>query len=181
MNRNIGVIPLERNPGEPPIPWRGLRAKSDQPPPPRFQTFWTMTGGKDSIPMYHAFETEEFFNGPGVTELIRDMCDKLPLTERLNDVIATAPNIFYERVREFFHLPPQFANHFWGKWGVVTINQTDMSTHHFYLMVIIHNGSFKNEYEIFSHMHGDERNVMIFEATNYAHYEDISLGRFNVD
>ena len=39
----------------------------------------------------------------------------------------------------------------------------------------------KKEYEIFSHMHGDERKVMIFEATNYAHYEDIPLGRFNVD
>ena len=48
-------------------------------------------------------------------------------------------------------------------------------------MVIIHNGSFENEYEIFSHMHGDERNIMIFEVSNYAKYEDIPLGRFNVD
>ena len=48
-------------------------------------------------------------------------------------------------------------------------------------MAIIHNGRFDKEHEIFSHMHGDEINVKIFEVSNYARHEDIPLGRFNVE
>ena len=72
---------------------------------PRFNTFWTLLGPKQGMPMYGAFHTEDFFNVPGVNELLMDMCDKLPLTKRLNHAYTRGGFINKAKVRDFFHLP----------------------------------------------------------------------------
>ena len=162
-------------------PRNGVLPRFEQRNPILFNSYRTLIGPKQGIPMHALFLTESFFNGPGVSELVIDMCDRLPLRKRFNDAYTRGNFTDKAKICDFFHLPRDDIDYFTSSWGVVTIWQKDITTGRFYKMVIIHSGVFETEYEIFSHMNADEINVRIFEVSNYPRYEDIPFGRFNVE
>ena len=173
-----------------PLPLVSPQQAQPPPPPPQAITgpprefYYTYLGDENGMPYFARMNNPRFFNQDGVDDYLRKSVRFLPYRENLNAGYPEKGPVHKERLRRFFDLPQDFLDSFTDNWGVMTIFQWNKTRERYYLMVIIHNGRYESELEVIlhmAHMDGDHENIKIYEAKNYDSYDDIPLGRFNVD